>query len=164
MLPIELAGWAARHGVSAGALFDLAVLLGADVHAPGEGSEARAQSEIRLACPRLGLRLWRNNKGALPDSRGVPVRFGLANDSKALGERLRSSDLVGWRRLYIQPKHVGTTVAQFVAVECKAPGWRYSGDEHEQGQQRWLALVAADGGLALFATGAAELDDAVNRT
>jgi hypothetical protein len=164
MLPIELAGWAARHGVSAGALFDLAGLLGADAHAPGEGSEARAQSEIRLACPRLGMRLWRNNKGALPDSRGVPVRFGLANDSKALGERLRSSDLVGWRRLYIQPEHVGRTLAQFVAVECKAPGWRYSGDEHEQGQQRWLALVAADGGLALFATGAAELDDAVNRT
>lgn len=157
MLPVELRTWALRHGIAAPALADLAELLGTvGGGAPG-ASESRAQSEIRLASPGLGMRLWRNNVGVLTNEHGTPVRYGLANDSKALNARLKSSDLIGWRRLVITPAHVGSVVAQFTALECKAPGWRYSGDEREQAQARWGALVAADGGYFRFATGAAGL-------
>lgn len=156
-VPIELRTWAMRHGVGEPALAELAALLGAEASAKGSGSESRAQSEIRLAAPSLGMRFFRNNVGVLKNEQGTPVRYGLANDSKALNRRLKSSDLIGWRRLQVQPEHVGSTIAQFAAIECKAPGWKYSGDEHEQAQQRFLALVAVDGGFARFATGPEQL-------
>lgn len=154
-VPVDLKVWAVRHHVSEQALRELADLLGA-VALPAtrsDRSEAHAQSRVRLAAPSLGFRLFRNNVGVLRDKRDVPVRFGLANDSKALNDRIKSGDLIGWRRLMIEPAHVGQVVAQFVSVECKAEGWTYRGDDHEQAQMRWGALVAADGGFARFATG-----------
>ena len=111
------------------------------------------QSLVRLAESQYDLKLWRNNVGALTDKRGVPVRFGLANDTKALNARLKSGDLIGWRRVHITPEMVGSHVAQFATVECKEAGWKWSGDAHEQAQSRWAALVAAAGGYARFATG-----------
>ncbi len=156
-VPIELRTWALRHGVTDAALADLAGVLGATAATGGGGSESRAQSEIRLAAPSLGMRLWRNNVGVLKNEAGTPVRYGLANDSKALNKQLKSGDLIGWRRLLVGPEHVGATIAQFVSVECKALGWTYRGDEHEQAQQRWAALVATEGGFARFATGPAAL-------
>ncbi len=96
------------------------------------------------------MRLWRNNVGVLKDERGVPVRYGLANDSPQLNKRLKSSDLIGWRRLDIG----GQVVAQFVALECKREDWkRRPNDAHETAQEAWLSLVAADGGYAKFTTG-----------
>lgn len=154
MLPVELQVWAVRHGVSAAALAELSGMLGADT-VPREtngGSESRVQSLVRLAAPARGLRLFRNNVGVLKNINGVPVRYGLANDTKALNERLKSSDLIGWRRLPITAEMVGGCVAQFASFECKPAAWSYRGDEHEQAQQRWLGLVAADGGYARFVT------------
>lgn len=154
MLPTELRQWALRHHVSLEALAELSTILGADT-APvsaGVGSEARVQSQVRLAAPHADMKLWRNNVGAIKDDRGVPVRYGLANDTPALNKRLKSSDLIGWRRLVITPAHLGTTVAQFASLECKHEGWAYRGDEREEAQQRWLGLVAADGGYARFIT------------
>jgi hypothetical protein len=147
----DLHEWAQRHAVSPAALAELANVLGAAAQPAntGTGSEGRVQSLVRLAAPGHAMRLFRNNVGALLDSRGVPVRYGLANDTPALNRRLKSSDLIGWRRVDIG----GRTIAQFVALECKQEGWKYRGDEHEQAQQRWLALVAADGGHARFVTG-----------
>jgi hypothetical protein len=156
-VPIELRTWALRNRISDQALVELAAVLGATAATGGEGSESRAQSEIRLAAPSLAMRLFRNNVGVLKNEAGTPVRYGLANDSKALNKRLKSGDLIGWRRRIIAPADVGATIAQFVSVECKAPGWTYRGDEHEQAQQRWAALVATEGGFARFATGAAAL-------
>jgi hypothetical protein len=151
---LELAEWAQRHGVSAAAIAELSGLLGAVPAAGGGGSEAKVQSLVRLAAPGHGMRLWRNNVGVLKDERGVPVRYGLANDSPALNKRLKSSDLIGWRRLPITPAMVGYAVAQFVALECKHPAWRPSAhDERERAQGAWLALVTADGGYAKFVTG-----------
>ena len=154
---IELRAWALRHGITEAALTDLAAVLGATATTGGGGSESRAQSEIRLAAPSLGMRLFRNNVGVLKNEAGTPVRYGLANDSKALNAKLKSGDLIGWRRRLIGPDDVGATLAQFVSVECKAPGWTYRGDAHEQAQQRWAALVATDGGFARFATGPGNL-------
>jgi hypothetical protein len=116
-------------------------------------SESAVQSLVRLAGPKVGMRLFRNNVGAIKDERGVPVRYGLANDSPALNKRLKSSDLIGWRRLPIAPAMVGCVVAQFVSLECKRPGWSFGpGDEREEAQRRWLELVLADGGYAKFVT------------
>ena len=154
---IELRAWALRHGITEAALTDLAGVLGATAATGGEGSESRAQSEIRLAAPSLAMRLFRNNVGVLKNEAGTPVRYGLANDSPALNKRLKSGDLIGWRRRVIAPADVGATIAQFVSIECKAPGWTYRGDDHEQAQQRWAALVATDGGFARFATGPGNL-------
>jgi len=153
-IAIELRTWALRHRISDQALADLAAVLGADAEPAGNSSESRVQSEIRLAAPRYAMRLFRNNVGALKDERGVPVRYGLANDSKALNDQLKSSDLIGWRRLTIAPEHIGATIAQFVAIEVKHAGWTFKGDAREQAQQRFLALAAVDGAYARFANSA----------
>lgn len=155
-IPTDLTTWAIRHGISAEALADLMETLGAGTQggASDGGSESRVQSRVRLAAPGLAMRLFRNNVGVLRNDRGVPVRYGLANDSKALNSRLKSGDLIGWRRRLITADMVGSVIAQFVSLECKESGWRYRGDEHEQAQQRWAALVAVEGGHARFVTGA----------
>jgi hypothetical protein len=115
--------------------------------------EAYQQDLVRLHVARLGWRLWRNNVGALKDDRGVPVRYGLANDSAQLNKVLKSSDLIGWRKVTVTADMVGTAIAQFVAIEMKEPAWTFGGDKHELAQQAWLNLVVADGGYAKFSTG-----------
>src|SRR5690242_17560516 len=108
-----------RHHVGVDALNELSAILGAvatPAQAPGY-SEANVQSRVRLAAPARGFRLFRNNVGVLTDDRGVPVRYGLANDSKALNKALKSSDLIGWRRLPITADMVGSVVAQFASFE-----------------------------------------------
>lgn len=158
--PVELRAWALRHHVGQDALVELSAVLGAIAvpAQPAGVSEANVQSRVRLAAPGRGIRLFRNNVGVLRDQRGVPVRYGLANDSAALNKRLKSSDLVGWRRLLVTSAMVGSVVAQFVSLECKREGWTFGpGDEHDESQKRWLELVAADGGYAKFVTDPATL-------
>lgn len=139
----DLHEWMADWGVPAAALPDLLRRLGA-LDAPlstGTGSEQRQQGLIRLEAARRGILLWRNNVGALLDQRGVPVRYGLANDTKAMNERVKSADLIG-----LAPG------GQFVSLECKHEGWRWRGDAHEQAQLRWALIVQAGGGDARFVT------------
>lgn len=150
--------WAARHGVSMQALQELQALFGMhgghDMPATVKGnSEAAVQSVVRLEAARKGVRLFRNNVGALIDSRGVPVRYGLANESKQVNEVMKSADLIGWRPVIIGPEHVGQCFALFVSRECKKVGWHYTGDEHEQAQLAWAQLITAAGGDAMFCTG-----------
>ena len=154
----EIYQWAVRHHVSHQALHELAAIFG--MHGGHElppevrgRSEAAVQSAVRLEAARKGVRLYRNNVGALVDSRGVPVRYGLANDTKELNETIKSSDLVGWRPFPIRPEHVGMCVAQTVLRECKKPDWRYTGTAHERAQLNWLMLGAHDGADAAFCTG-----------
>ena len=150
--------WAARHGVSLQALAELQGIFGMhgghDLPPTVKGtSEAAVQSAVRLEAARKGARLFRNNVGALIDSRGVPVRYGLANESKQVNEVMKSADLIGWRPLLIEPRHVGTVVAQFVSRECKHPTWHYTGSDREPAQLAWAQLVTAGGGDAAFCTG-----------
>lgn len=70
-------------------------------------------------------RVWRNNVGVLRDSRGIPVRYGLA---------VGSADLVG----------LVAKTGQFLAVEIKTPVGRLSAE-----QKAWLETVRKLGGLAL---------------
>lgn len=97
-------------------------------------SEQVIQQQIRLELSRGPVRLWRNNTGALRDQRGQLVRYGLCQGS---------SDLIGYRSVEITADMVGTTIAQFVAVEVKGPEGRPTPE-----QQAFLRQVASAGGLA----------------
>lgn len=100
-------------------------------------SETAALQAIRLALGCVpGLRLFRNNVGALKDQAGRLVRYGLAAGS---------SDLIGWRSITITPEMVGLQVAIFTALEVKAPGGthRVTAEQHT-----FLRNVEAAGGIA----------------
>ena len=155
--------WAIRHGISLQALQELKDIFGID-HIPYAQcdpkeylTEAYTQSVVRLEAAQKGLKLWRNNVGVLTNERGTPVRYGLGNDSPKINQIIKSGDLIGWRPLLITDRLVGSTVAQFLSRECKAPGWKYTGDEHERAQLRWAEVVVAAGGDAGFCTGEGSL-------
>jgi len=116
-------------------------------------SESKLQAEVRLALAheQAGL-LMRNNSGALKDERGRLIRFGLGNDSAAVNKVMKSSDLIGIRRVVIGPQDVGKVVGQFMAIECKDPGWRgAAGSERARAQENWMSVVRTWGGVAGFA-------------
>ncbi|MGL5647064.1 MAG: hypothetical protein ACRDDY_04375 [Clostridium sp.] len=150
-----LVKWAIRHGVSHVALAELREMMGVDstpdLEPQAGKSEAAVQANTRLAAAQAGAILWRNNCGALVDKRGIPVRYGLCNDTKQLNKRLKSSDLIGIRPVRITPDMVGTTIGQFAAVECKEADWTYKGDDHEKAQKAFGELVMSKGGVFTFA-------------
>lgn len=150
--------WQRKHGITADALADLVAIVGLDVK-PSEDAtgEHKVQDDARLLASQMGWRLFRNNKGVLPDARGVPVRFGLCNETAALGKRLRSSDLIGIRPVEITQDMVGSTIGQFVAREIKKAGWKYKGTEHEEAQLAFGTLVIGLGGDFRFWSGEGEL-------
>lgn len=114
-------------------------------------SESGNQSRIRQHYADLGYRLWRNNSGVLPNEHGTPVRYGLANESKPMNDRVKSHDLIGWRPRLVTPDMVGEVVAIFVSIDAKPDGWRLTpGDKRGQAQARWARMVLADGGEAGF--------------
>ena len=146
--------WARRNQIPTQALLELTQLLADSPSppiAPDPISEAAVQSHIRLDAPRLGAPMWRNNVGAAMDDDGVPIRYGLANDSSKLNKRVKSSDLIGLCPIFITPAWVGHTVGAFVAVECKRADWKWGGSDRERAQQRFHNIVRAAGGRAGFA-------------
>ena len=158
MSETNLYAWAIKWGVCAAALQDLRVQFNmmtdpdSETRA-AEGSEGRAQADVRIEASEKGHRLWRNNVGVLKDERGVPVRFGLCNDSSKLNKLIKSGDLIGIRQRVVRPEDVGTIIGQFMSREVKEPGWVYSGSGREPAQLRWVETVNALGGDAAFATG-----------
>ena len=146
--------WAKRWNVPQAAIAELRAMYAmqgapdADPREPAN-SEARVQSEMRLSAFGKNVILWRNNVGALLDKRGVPVRYGLLTDSKAVNEKIKSADLIGIRRVLITPAHVGTVLGQFCSREVKWRGWQPGEDKHREGAQtEWANLVGAWGGDA----------------
>jgi len=147
--------WAARWNLPPEALAELSsVMLAA---APKENplrSKAKSEGDImalaKLNASAAGWRLFRNNVGALKDKDGRHVRYGLANESKRLNASLKSSDLIGIRPIVIDPTWLGATVGQFVAIECKAPGWKWRGTERELAQANFHKMVVGLGGHACF--------------
>lgn len=109
-------------------------------------AEATLQAALRVEAARLGVYLWRNNSGVLRDDRGVPVRFGLGNDSTRINAVLKSSDLIGI-----------TATGRFVAIEVKAPGWRGPRTERERAQAAFIDLIRRQGGIGAFVTSIEEL-------
>lgn len=113
-------------------------------------SESNIQALVRVACAKRGWRIWRNNSGAGTLENGNFLRWGLGNDSPAVNAVMKSSDLIGVRRVVITPDMVGKTIGQFVALECKREDWNYRGTEEEQAQKRFIDFVNEQGGYAMF--------------
>lgn len=160
---MSLHDWAIKWHVPLDCLQDLQRTLGLQCPpvpevAPARGkSEAFATSMMLLEASRKGVRLWRNNVGALQDKTGRVVRYGLANESAKLNEVLKSSDYIGWRTMRITPQHVGMAIGQAVLREVKAPGWNYTGQGREPAQKAFLDMGAAAGCDAAFCTGEGSL-------
>jgi hypothetical protein len=152
---------------------ELDALLTVDAHAETNGkSEGWAQNAARKSIGAQGAFSWRNNVGATKTKEAhqcpkcyfnfivekPPIRYGLANDSHQLNEKFKSGDLILAIPRKIEPRHVGTTIAQFGSVEAKKPGWRFNpNDPHQAAQAAWAALVNRLGGFACFSTGDVKL-------
>lgn len=161
---MSLHAWAQQWGIPWPAVVDLQRRFGMEgTPTPLTAGNVRLLNEdavqniVRLEAARKGVFVWRNNVGVLPREDGVPVRFGLANDSKAVNERVKSADLIGIRPRTVTHDMIGHTLGQFVSREIKAPNWHYSGTPREEAQLRWLHIVQAAGGDAAFATGEGSL-------
>lgn len=153
---MSLEAWAKQWGVSTEALAalrqDYTLYFNPSGNRKGL-SEAALQNQYRFKMGIEGGILWRNNVGALLDERGVPVRYGLANESKAMNEVFKSGDLIGIRPVKITADMVGTTIGQFVSAEMKHGGWQYTGTPREKAQRNWIDLVRSMGGEANFVAG-----------
>lgn len=142
--------WATKYGLTREALDELLMTTYMPPVVSGLSGEMAVQQQIRAEAPALGCVLMRNNSGALMDERGIPVRFGLGNDSAKLNAVIKSSDLIG-----ITPVTDPTSGRQygvFTAVEVKAPGYKGPRTQHDQAQARFIALVSSKGGIAGFAS------------
>lgn len=154
-MSILLSEWAAKWNLPYAAILELREMLGQQMtNRYGTMSEAGVQARVRLAAAKMGWRLWRNNVGALLDSRGIPVRYGLCNDSAELNDEFKSHDLVGIKPMLIGPQHVGHVIGQFTSREVKKADWQPGEDlEREAAQERFALLVNSLGGDAKFTTG-----------
>ena len=90
---------------------------------------------IMLGLSTPGVRLFRNNCGALKDADGRLIRYGVANPG--------GSDLIGWKSVTITPEMVGQKLAIFLAIEVKGERTRVTDQ-----QRNFIERVRLDGGLA----------------
>lgn len=156
----NLYDWAKSWNIPPAALHDLINKLGAGVQGPvapeGAKTEAGASKHCRLQASQAGDILWRNNVGQVDpityDGKSV-IRFGLANDTKAMNKHTKSSDLIGIRRVLITQDMVGTIIGQFLAREVKTPDWSFKGTARENAQLNYLNIVITMGGDGAFTTG-----------
>jgi len=115
-------------------------------------TETEIQNNILYNASQIGWRLWRNNVGVALRKDGTPVRYGLANTSKAMNSNLKSSDLIGIRPVLITPDMVGKTIGQFIAIEAKASNINLTKKLSGRmiAQNRFLDLIKRLGGYAEF--------------
>ncbi len=158
---MNISQWALKHGVPYSALIDLQQMLGVLDPEPGVPgrSEAAVQAAVRVEASQRGMRVWRNNVGVLTDDRGVPIRYGLCNDTPKMNYALKSADLIGIDPTPITLADVGQPRGQFVSLECKPEGWRYTGTPREEAQAAWAALIVSLGGRARFVNRVGLLSD-----
>ena len=90
---------------------------------------------IMLGLSTPGVRLFRNNCGALKDADGRLIRYGVANPG--------GSDLIGWKSVIVTPEMVGQKLAVFLAIEVKGERTRVTDQ-----QRNFIDRVRLDGGLA----------------
>lgn len=158
----HLTDWATAWGIPQQAMADLYRRMQMDgsvrsTYRSADASEARVSSLLRLEAAEKDVLLSRNNVGALQDESGRWVRYGLFNSSKAENEVTKSSDFIGIRKVLIGQQHIGRTIGQFVARECKEGNWSYSGKGREVAQLHFLMMVQSYGGDASFVTGPGSL-------
>jgi len=152
---MTLEEWAIKWSIPSAALAELSSLpIPGDMLAHGAAgiSEAAVSQRVRLAAAHKGIRLWRNNVGAVTTEDGRHIRFGLANDSAKMNKVLKSSDLIGITPHVVKTSDIGRTLGIFTSLEVKHEGWRYTGTEREEAQRTWLQAITNLGGVASFAT------------
>ena len=154
--------WALKWRIPPEALKELAdtcMYYGPPEDGASETKEAPVQRELRLEAARMGKYLFRNNRGAGRMESGNYVRYGLANDSKRVGDTVKSADLIGLETVFVSMEMVleavalglpGYKVGRFLSVEAKAPNWKYSGTLEELAQVKWMVFVNSAGGRALI--------------
>lgn len=159
---MNLKEWANKHHISPEALRELCetcIHIKSDIGQVDSADllEGPVQAQIRLAAARtahlpLGRQtyLFRNNRGAGQLKNGNYIRWGLANDSKPLGDRVKSGDLIGWEQVTIEPRHVGSIIARFLSIEVKRRDWKFASTAEECAQIQWAAIVNAQGGRAVI--------------
>lgn len=127
-------------------------------------SEAAVQSHVRLAFSDIGP-IWRNNSGACQDETGRMIRYGLGNDSSALNQHIKSSDLVGITPVTAYLQSVGwCTLGVFTALEIKSPGWKFSeADKRAVAQAKFHDIVREAGGFAGFVSDPTEIHSIIRR-
>lgn len=114
-------------------------------------SEDEVDQLIQLKAAEFGILLLRNNSGALKDTTGRIVRYGLGNVSKQHNEKFKSSDRIACVPVKITQEMVGQTIGVFLAVEIKREDWKFKGDAHEKAQQNFMNYITSKGGIAFFA-------------
>lgn len=128
--------------------------------------EAKASQVVRLRATAWGCRVFRNNSGVLMNEVGIPVRFGLGNESKAINKELKTGDYVGWTPVTITPEMVGKTLAVFTNLEAKPEGFihreSYNKNQREFAQNKFNELVNCAGGIAGFACNDGDVDRIIN--
>lgn len=128
--------------------------------------EAVASQKVRLRAASWGARIFRNNSGVLFNQEGVPIRFGLGNESAKLNKKLKSSDFIGWQTVEITPDMVGKQVAVFVGIEAKSEGFKhreeYNQNSREYAQAKFIQLIQEAGGIAGFASNELDVDRILN--
>lgn len=125
------------------------------LHRPLEADVIRAVEKLLAVHPRV---LWalRMNSGAASyeakSGKWAPVWFHRWVRSTV---PMRMSDFLGARveELFDRP--------QIFAIECKKPGWKKPTDQREREQAAFLATVRRHGGIALFATSAEQVAEAL---
>lgn len=155
---MNLYTWGMRWRVPNAAMQELTELFGISSNLnPNNISEAAIQQQIRLRASQQGARLWRNNVGVMFNDVGVPVRFGLCNESAAMNKQMKSSDLIGITPIVITSQYVGQTLGVFTAYEVKRGDWSYKGNKREIAQLNFIQLVSTMGGIARFINNAGDL-------
>lgn len=151
-----LTDWAARWGLPQQAIAELYQLSVAG--GTSELSEAGVQSRVRVEASQRGIYTWRNNVGAGRVDGNRFMRWGLANDSSQLNEKIKSGDLIGLRPLRITGDMAGKVVGQFVSRECKHGAWKPDGSVECMAQMAWATLINLNGGDAKITTGPGSFD------
>ena len=128
--------------------------------------EAKASQEVRLRASDWKSRIYRNNSGVLMNEVGVPVRFGLGNESKKINEQFKTSDFIGWTPVVVTSDMVGKTLAVFTAIEAKPLGFKvksvYPVKSREFAQNKFIELVRSGGGIGGFASDWQGVDSIMN--
>lgn len=112
----------------------------------------------RLAAAARGAWALRNNSGAFKDETGRLVRYGLGNDSKRINGVFKSADLIVTEPVIVTVEMIGQVIGQMIGLECKKPGWHYTGTVREVAQKRFLDKLWELGGRGYFTDGTTWID------
>jgi len=123
--------------------------------------ESQIQNEQRLEITKLGGKAYRNNSGVLMNPEGVPVRFGLGNESAKINKVRKSSDLICVLPVVVTQAMVGHTIGVIMVDECKKEGWRYTGKPEEVAQKNFIDIINSSGGIGFFAQSTLDLKIAI---